>query len=291
MKVYQYNSYAMGTRFNLVIPGLDDAEGHEIGSGVSKILSSEENRLSRYREESEISLLNQMAFNEDVLVSEEMQQILDACDYYHKATLGAFDPALPALTSSPEQPGPTAPQTIEKAYPGWSSIRRENNSIRYLRPDTGIDLGGFGKGWALEKILEYLGKQHIASAFISFGESAISVIGNHPLGNPWLLEIPNPFTQKPLVLNLSDESISLSGLKIKNTPNGTHFQSHIFSPEKGTMIDEERMVLVKGATPLQVEVLSTAVLAAGIQQKNAIFDAFSQLDFFECRGGEWKTMK
>jgi FAD:protein FMN transferase len=286
MKVYQHHTYAMGTRFSLVIPGMDEDEGSFLGEEVDKILIAEENRLSRFREESEVSLLNQKAFAEEVTVSAEMNQVLDLCDFYYKATQGAFDPALLSVTAI-KKSNQANPFPSQDNLKGWEQVSKNEKKVRFLQKETGIDLGGFGKGWAMEKTLEFLRNNKISSAFISFGESTVSVIGNHPLGQPWQMDIPNPSGNKALTLHLSDESISVSGLKTKNTEHGNVQQPHIYSPDKGSWVRDERLVLVKDRNALHAETLSTALIAAGIQQKIAIFEAFPDSGFFECKSGNW----
>jgi FAD:protein FMN transferase len=282
MNVYQHSTYAMGTRFILVIPGIDTSLGQRLGQGVNDILIQEERRLSHFLEDSEISFINRNAYWQSVPVSPTINQILDICqDYYHK-TEGAFDAALLEMNSGIQS-------TLESVGEhGWATIQREGNNIKFTSEATGIDLGGFGKGWAMKKITDFLLQENTTSAFISFGESTLSVIGQHPLGNAWQVEIPNPYTGNSLTLHLANESISLSGLKIKYSPEGNILQPHIYSHHNSTLVQQQRIVLARSIDPLKAEILSTALIASGDLQKIAIFDSFPDVIFYECHQSDWK---
>lgn len=280
----------MGTRFHLVIPGWDEAMGAAVGAYISRILREEEDRMSRYREQSEVSKINREAYEGYVEISEAMKQILDECQFYFEATKGAFEPVLHQVEKKAIPEG-NKMEILSSPQPYlWQNIEWDDHKIRFLAPDVNIDLGGFGKGWAMKKIVECLKENKVTSAFISFGESTITTLGSHPLGEPWKTQIPNPYEGNPLEIELEDASISISGLKVKRVNDEVKKTGHIYHPSEGRMIEEDRLTLVRSAHPLRAEILSTALMAAGISQKTAILQAFSEEDFFECNGGDWQHM-
>lgn len=280
MQVFHYSCFAMGTRFNIVIPDLKNKYGEIIGKQISNILDELESIMSCYRDDSEVSKVNRHACQQRVKLSGELFEILKTCNYYYHKTLGAFDPALLDITLKPEN------QLEEN---GWSQVLFEKDSatIRFNKKGVGIDLGGFGKGWAIDKIISLLEAKGTESAFISFGESTVSVIGQHPLGGPWQASIPDLENKNPLDLQLKDESFSVSGLKEKAGETGTRNSSHIFSPGQKSMVKENFRVLVKSDSAIQSEILSTAIIASNDEQKKHILDAFREVKVFECRNNGW----
>lgn len=280
MQVFHYTCLAMGTRFNIVIPDLNKKHGEIIGKQISSILDEQEIIMSCYRDDSEVSRVNRHACQQRVKLSGELFEILKTCDYYYHKTLGAFDPALLDITLKAEN------QLEEN---GWSQVLFEKDSatIRFNKKGVGIDLGGFGKGWAIGKIISHLEGKGIESAFISFGESTVTVIGQHPLGGPWQASIPDIKNEKPLDLKLKDESFSISGLKEKSGETGTRNFSHIFSPGQKSMVKENFRILVKSNSAIQSEILSTAIIASNDEQKKNILDAFPEVKVFECRDKGW----
>jgi FAD:protein FMN transferase len=283
MKVFQHHAVAMGTRFNLVIPELDPLRETTISEGLDEILNNEENKLSRHKEESLISQINRQAYHRPVVIDEDIADIFDVCAYYHSKTDGAFDPAILDVILHENDSG-------TKDFSGWKNIIRNGNEVRFTRPHMGIDAGGFGKGRALEKILAFLHSEGISSAFISFGESSISAVGSHPLGNEWKIEVPNPFTGKPLELSLYAQSVSISGLGRNSSTPDKSGNAHIYSPAKNRFVTEDQMALVISDSPLQAEILSTALIAADNQQKKAIFENFPSVVVYECMNSDWQRI-
>jgi len=290
MKVFEHSTYAMGTRFHLVIPGWDEAMGAAVGAYVSRMLREEEDRMSRFREHSEIAKINKEAHKGFVEISDTMKQILDECHWYFTATKGAFEPVLHQVEKTGVSESTREKTLTENRHHPWQNIEWDDHKIRFLTPDVNIDLGGFGKGWAMEKIVECLKDNHVTSAFISFGESTITTIGSHPLGGPWKTRIPNPYGGNPLDIELEAASISLSGLKVKKVNEVEKKTAHIYHPSERRMIEEDRLTLVKSAHPLRAEILSTGLMAADISQKTAILQTFSEEDFFECNGADWQKV-
>ena len=94
MLVYSHGFFAMNTRFNMVIPGMDSARGNELGRVSEQIVESWEQRLSRFRSGAELQIINELAFERDLMASEAMNGVLDICDQYHELTKGLFDPAV-----------------------------------------------------------------------------------------------------------------------------------------------------------------------------------------------------
>ncbi len=291
MQVFHYTCFAMGTRFNVVIPGLENKHGEIIGKEISGILNEQELIMSCYRNDSEVSAINRLAFKQNAKVSDELYEILKTCDYYYNKTLGAFDPALLNITlkAKNQQDTTLAFTDNQLKEQGWSQVILEKNSstVRFNNEGVGIDLGGFGKGWAMEKIISHLEGKGIEKAFISFGESTVSAMGQHPLGGPWQTSIPHIKNRKNLDLQLKDESFSVSGLKEKAGETDTENSSHIFSPGQKSMIKENFRVLVKSNSAIQSEILSTAIIASNDKQKKHILDAFPEAKVYECRNNGW----
>ncbi len=291
MQVFHYTCFAMGTRFNVVIPGIENKHGEIIGKEISGILNEQELIMSCYRNDSEVSAINRLAFKQNAKVSDELYEILKTCDYYYNKTLGAFDPALLNITlkAKNQQDTTLAFTDNQLKEQGWSQVILEKNSstVRFNNEGVGIDLGGFGKGWAMEKIISHLEGKGIEKAFISFGESTVSAMGQHPLGGPWQTSIPHIKNRKNLDLQLKDESFSVSGLKEKAGETDTENSSHIFSPGQKSMIKENFRVLIKSNSAIQSEILSTAIIASNDKQKKHILDAFPEAKVYECRNNGW----
>lgn len=292
MKVFHHSCFAMGTRLNLVIPNMEKEHGDILADKASLILKEQEEIMSSYREDSEVSKVNRLAGKQKVKLSDELFNILKICNDYYKRTLGAFNPALLGVTSMIKNDSANEQRlnNINAASSGWEYALLDESSatLQFTREKTGLDLGGFGKGWALEKIIDNLKKEGVESAFISFGESTVSAIGEHPLGGPWQTSVPAiDKSNSPLELNLVNESFSISGLKEKSGKIEMIRSPHIFNSVEGSVVKKDTRILVKSKSVLEAEVLSTALLATNNDGITHILDTFDGIEVFECGNEGW----
>ncbi len=93
-------------------------------------------------------------------------------------------------------------------------LDRDKMTIRFRNEVVQVDFGGFGKGYALERIRKLLLSHGILNAFISFGESSVLALGNHPHGVGWKAGVNHQMiTGNSLFsFDLQNESLSTSGM-------------------------------------------------------------------------------
>jgi thiamine biosynthesis lipoprotein len=292
MEVFHHSCFAMGTRFNCVIPEMNEQQGEKTALEINRILSAEEALLSSFVAHSEVSRINTQAVNGFVRVSVEMAEVIDLLNEYWIQTGGSFDAGLLCLTQSlkNQQGIPFCDKPFGWQQVEWNHGKRE---IRFLNDAVGIDVGGFGKGWAVQKIIRYLKDIAVQAAFISFGESTIAVIGRHPLGNHWPVSIKHPESGVELKLKLVDESISVSGLANITSDGENSQMPHIIRPHNGTAVGKNSMAVVKCASPVDAEVLSTAILASPDGGVNQILEGYPTASIYLCEVGgfEFKKLK
>ena len=90
-QIFHKSFFAMGTRFNIVIPFYDEVECERILRFIIEEVVRIENKLSFYKPDSWISVINKKAFEQPVPVDEEMFSILKTCLQYSEFTFGAFN--------------------------------------------------------------------------------------------------------------------------------------------------------------------------------------------------------
>src|SRR3569623_1099563 len=89
--VFHHSCRAMGTRFSLVLPGLDSRAGEALAEFAESHLRSQERLMSRFDALSPISELNQRAAAEPIPVPPALWKILAHCHHHWQRTRGAFD--------------------------------------------------------------------------------------------------------------------------------------------------------------------------------------------------------
>ncbi|MDQ7817390.1 MAG: FAD:protein FMN transferase [Melioribacteraceae bacterium] len=267
-KLFDFNFFAMGTRFNAVLPSLD----LELRDRVSQHLREEVKRiellLSYFNKESDVFKINTRTTHENILVNDELFNILETCKQYNYLTGGAFDITLRPLIHFWQQQHDDIIDHEEfmetKKMIGFQKIQlnSENRTISFENCKTKIDFGGFGKGYALEKVEKILREYSVENAFISFGESSVLALGKHPNGDCWKIGINNYLSPGDSIHSFdvingsvstsSNFSVSDSGQLIENI--------NVMNPATCSPVKSFKSVSVKSSSAIQSEILSTSLL-------------------------------
>jgi thiamine biosynthesis lipoprotein len=89
------------------------------------------------------------------------------------------------------------------------------HTIQLLASPIQVDLGGIGKGYAVDKMAELLREWGINTALINGGHSSILALDPPPGTKGWPLILSNPADRKQILarLHFQHKSLSASGLK------------------------------------------------------------------------------
>ena len=289
--VFHHSCRAMGTRFSLVLPGLDSRAGEPLAEFAESHLRSQERLMSRFDPLSPISELNQRAADEPIPVPPALWKILAQCHHHWQRTRGAFD-----ITQSPlnqlwraslqrgEMPS-TESLRETRRLTGMDQLQFDDtaHTLKFAANGMMLDLGGFGKGCALESLAKHFRQQGVARAFFSFGESSVTVIGSHPHGPAWPVGIAHMFNSRAAVhtFNLRDASLSTSGTAPFNETGGPQNFGHIINPRDGCPIAGYRTMSVAAPSAIDAEVLSTALLVTPETERAEILTAYPDASALE----------
>ena len=266
------NFYAMGTRCSVVLPDVDDEDSDNIYRNIENEIRRIEAMLSRFQPESDISRLNREAAKQPVPVKKELFQILKACHYYYKISGGCFDITLrPVLQYWKEHPGgdrEAVKRLLEHLGADKISLRKKDCLVSFDNEYTTIDLGGFGKGYALEEVHKKLLRYGITSAFISMGESSILTMGNHPAGDCWKVGIKDYMDHEKALhtFNVRYGSVSTSSNFFVNDRGELVNHKHVIDPFTGVPLEKLITVSVCSESAVVAEVMSTAFLVMPADQ-------------------------
>lgn len=194
--------------------------------------------------------------------------ILLVCQTCWELTDGLFDITLRPLlnywrSTDPANRGESEFLQI-KERTGQEHVRidEEKQILSFEQEGIEIDLGGFGKGYALEKIKELLNDMKVNRAFISFGESSILAIGDHPAGGDWKIGINNYLKpgSSAYEFKVRDGSVSTSSNFHLTDEGSLEKHSHIIDPMTGEPPESLSSVSVKFSSAVVAEMMSTAFL-------------------------------
>lgn len=225
---------AMHTRIDIVICDKEEAFCLAITEKLISEISRIEKMANRFDPESELSRLNQLAVQQEVLVSQELFAIIADCIGFNIETAGAFDITI---------------QSFNNFRSGIQALALNpaQKSIFFSNPNVQIDLCGYIKGYALDHVITLFKQAGIVNALINIGNSSIGALGNHPNGKGW--EIAHP--AKPAEsITLHNACLSCSG----NTPE----YRHIINPANGLPCTRIGIEAIVTPTAIEGEVKATA---------------------------------
>jgi thiamine biosynthesis lipoprotein len=221
--------------------------------------------LSNYLPDSELSQINQRAFQAPVRVSKELFQLLQDCFRYSQESEGAFDITVGPLMKvwgfykgSGRLPHRAEIRTAMD-HIGYEHVKLDpaNLTVRFSEEGMSLDPGGVGKGYAVDRMAAVLRANGVTSALISGGGSSIYGIGVPPTDpRGWYVDIRDPKDSNKTAAKvyLKDNSVSTSGNYEKFFWAEGKLYSHIMNPHTGYPAEGMLSVSVVSPKTLDSEV-------------------------------------
>jgi thiamine biosynthesis lipoprotein len=252
----------MGTTIELLL----DADGEEQAQSAFRAVEEEFERLeamlSRFRPDSELSRLNR---DGRILAPPDLERVVGLALEARERTAGRFDPtvydalAQAGYDRSFEQVEPDAENdgrqgarcggrvTIDPAT-GWIEIE----------PGFHIDLGGIGKGYAVDRAIEILAV--VGPCVVNAGGD-LAVRGDRP----WPIGVEDGPT-----LELTRGAIATSGRDRRHWRRGDEERHHLIDPATGRPAQTDLVrVTVVASTAVEADVLAKTLFLAGEQEAAA----------------------
>jgi thiamine biosynthesis lipoprotein len=272
---------AMATEFAIVLPG-QSPRATEAAVDALDMLEAIESKLTIYRPESEISRINASAGIAPVRVSDDVYDLLFHAVKVSQATGGAFD-----ITAGPlvecwgftKRRGqkPTEQQIDEaKQRVGWHMIefRREPKTIFLKRPGMQINLGGIGKGYAIDKMASHLRQNAVTHYLIHGGKSTILAATGKASANaePWRIAIEHPLRpgRRLMEIEIRNAAIATSG----SGKQFFHYKgqriAHVIDPRSGRPAGDALSITIQCASATDADAYSTACFVDGAGATEAL---------------------
>lgn len=258
--VFQHTFAAMNTRFTMVLPSMGADEGAPLACEVEALVGRQERLMSRFVEDGAVARINRRA-GQAAVAAGDAWDVLLACRDHWRRTGGAFDIAQGARIGG---------SSFAAADNGMRQVELDEagRTVRFASPGVKLDLGGVGKGIALDEVARQLRARGIERAFLSFGESSIAVIGGHPAGPHWPVGVVDPLRDDAALhsFHLRDAAMSTSG---NRTDDG-----HTVDPRTGLRRNGRCVLSVACASATDAEVLSTALLVTPCAERARILNNY-----------------
>jgi thiamine biosynthesis lipoprotein len=256
--LHKQQSYVFGTLVEVTVYGEDEARAQQATDAVLH----EFDRMHRTFHAWEPGLLEDLnaaitkaspAHPARVEVSPELAAMLS--DATRLAGLGdnLFNPAIGNLirlwgfhtdTFEPHLPDPQAVARLVAARPQLSDLRISGNQVETGNAAVRIDLGGYAKGYALDRAAAILKAQGVHNALVNIGGNILAL--GQKGGKPWKVGIQHPRRAGALAtLALRDgEAIGTSGDYQRFFEVAGKRYCHLIDPRTGQPADQAQAVTV-----------------------------------------------
>jgi thiamine biosynthesis lipoprotein len=274
----------MGTRCYVELWADDPAKGDEAIDAVMAELRRIDNLMSHYKPESQLSQINAHANERPVQVDKELFDLIKLSTHYSQITEGAFDityASVGYLYNYPLHVHPTE-QQIKQALPAvnWRNmlLDEEHHTVRFEHPGMRIDLGGIGKGYAVDRGIDLLKARGITHALVTAGGDS-RIIGDR-FGRPWLVAIRHPDNPKKVVtrIPLSDSAVSTSGDYERYFDEKGVRYHHIIDPRTGRSASKVRSATILAPTATQTDGMSKTAFVLGAEKALEIINRMPEYD-------------
>jgi len=194
MPRYQQSRHALGSDAHITIVINKDVDPEPTFELLWRYIDAFEQRFSRFKEDSELTLFNRRA-GHALVVSVKFRQLLLTAKEMALRTDGVYNPfILPALQhagykgSWPD--ASIAPGTLNYEHRSLASSEdiEVKGKTAHIPKNTALDFGGIGKGYLLDQLSELLQKKGIGNYWVSLGGDIICD-GADGDGEPWRIAI------------------------------------------------------------------------------------------------------
>lgn len=283
----------MGTWLDLSVDGATRDLALASSEAAVRAIDEAEARLSTWRPESELALVNKGAAAvhplSPLLATELRSALLCAV-----ITEGAFDPTVAPLVQAWGLRGagrvPTALE-LEAARQrvDYRQLRVVDGKLHRGLAGVAVEEGGFGKGAALDRALAALRAAGAVEAVVDLGGQVAW------LGGPRTIAIAHPWRRDKaaVVAQFPEGSVSTSG----NSERGLVVRGvrigHLLDPRTGRPAPDFGSVTVWAPTALQADCLSTALFVMGPDAALAWAEAHREFRVLvlDARGTELKVLR
>jgi thiamine biosynthesis lipoprotein len=265
---------ALGTGCSIQFRHAEDRTALTFAADALGWLGAFEAKFSRFRETSLVSRINAAAGREWVPTDPEMERLLDLAEGLHNLTDGILDASmLPLLRVWDwKKVHLTLPSRSEveaaRGLTGWRKVQRRSGAVFLPHEGMGLDFGGFGKEFAVDRLAQLAAGRGIRDALIDLGRDIYALGGNgvHPFWHVGIEDARHPGTCRG-GLALSHRAVSASGDHARCFHHHGRRYGHILDPRTGWPVaNGVRGVNVIAQSCMEAGVYSTAICVLGARE-------------------------
>jgi thiamine biosynthesis lipoprotein len=216
--LHRFSHEAMATVFEVYAAHRDRTYAAQAAQASFDLVDRLERELSRFRPNSDITRINHLAAGESTRVAPSTLDCLANAREMFDLTGGAFDVSLgtglPSLELDAEE----------------SVVRAATRGVR-------IDLGGIGKGYAVDLMAEMLEEWQLAAALVHGGFSSMLALEPPPARDGWPVTLSDPGEPSRVLERMTVRQTALGA-------SGVRKRDHIVDPRTGDPVRGRRAAWV-----------------------------------------------
>jgi thiamine biosynthesis lipoprotein len=191
----RFSHAAMATVFEVHCAHPDAGYARQAAQAAFDLVDRLEAELSRFIANSDVSRINHLAASESTRVSPETMECLEIAWHLHALTAGAFDVSIGSGL-------------------GRLELVPEEFAVHAREGGARIDLGGIGKGYAVDRMAEVLEEWEIPHALVHGGFSSVLALEAPPDRDGWPLTLSAPGDGRVLArVSAQRRALSASGVR------------------------------------------------------------------------------
>jgi len=292
----------MGTFARAVVIAKDPKTAKESIKAAFVEIIKVDKLMSDYKDDSDISRINKLAFNEPVKVTQPTFEVLEKSIEFSKLSDGAFDITVGPLVdlwrrAAETNAVPTEDElSIARSKVGCEKLILDSidKTVRFKAEGMRIDLGGIAKGYAIDKAIEAIQSVGAIGGMVDIGGD-IRCFGTPMQGKKhWLIGLQDPNitgndidilaqagiqTSEPLlILQLNEAAVTTSGnYRRFALINGKRY-SHIINRQTGISTEGLSSVTIISKNAVDADALATAVSVMGPEKGLALIEKLPETE-------------
>ena len=249
---------AMGCTYELALVCDDPAYASQAARAVFAEIDRLERELSHFIPTSDIARINALPLGRTIRIGIEALECLQLAEQICRDTGGAFDVTYASKVAPGQIPHPSG-----KAQSGPAALLELDTQGRYIRVRAAgvrVDLGGIGKGYAVDQVLTILNDWQIEAGLIHSGQSSIYALGTPTNAEHWAVSLRDPLDHEKTLgwVTLKNNSLSGSGRKLHG--------DHIIDPRTGKPAVKKLATWALAPSASVSDALSTAFMIMSLDE-------------------------
>ena len=266
--LHRFAHRAMATQFEILVPGRDPEYARQASEAAFEELDRLEQELSRFIPSSDIAHISALKAGGAVRVGMAALECIRTAGRVFADTHGAFDVTIGPVYAlwNPKQ-GPAADPsdavlTAARARVGMNRlvVSEKEHAVGVLADGVQVDLGGIGKGYAVDQMAALLADWSIDVALIHGGRSTVLGVGSPPGADGWPVAMHGPGSHARTLgcVGLHGRSLSGSGAGPRDR--------HVIDPRTGRPVRAHRGAWAVAESATLSDALSTAFLVMSAEE-------------------------